>query len=179
MIRLITGGARSGKSSYAESLFKDREDVLYIATAKVEDQEMEERVKKHRERRPISWGLYEGYRNLGAQVSKDYSAYLLDCVTILSSNILFDRTKGMERIPDSLLMDIEEDIYQEIAELIEAVRSKDKDLILVTNELGQGMVPMDSLSRSYRDLQGRINQRLGRIVDEVYLVVCGIEMKIK
>lgn len=179
MITLVTGGARSGKSSFAESIFHGREDILYLATAEVTDREMEDRVKLHQISRPSSWNTYEGYRHLGDQVSKDYSGYLLDCITILCSRILFDHTAHLEHIAYEDMKLVEDEIVSECIQLIDEVRKLDQDLVLVTNEIGMGPVPMDPITRAFRDIQGRVNQRVAKLVDEVYLVVSGIEVKIK
>ncbi|MDO5037127.1 MAG: bifunctional adenosylcobinamide kinase/adenosylcobinamide-phosphate guanylyltransferase [Tissierellia bacterium] len=179
MIRLVTGGARSGKSSYAEALLMDREDVLYIATAKVEDEEMAHRVKKHQARRPSQWGLYEGDQDLAGVIGPQYGAYLLDCVTVLASNYLFARSQGLDQVPPELLEEVEEAVFKELSALVKTAKKENKSLVLVTNEVGDGPVPMYSLTRAFRDLQGRTNQRLAALVDEVYLVVCGLPVKIK
>ena len=93
-VTLVTGGARSGKSTFAEELVKEKGDkILYIATAKAIDEEMKDRIRRHRERRPNGWDTLEQYSGLGAVLpdrSRDYDALLLDCVTIMSTNIIFD-----------------------------------------------------------------------------------------
>lgn len=178
MISLITGGARSGKSRFAESILEDKKDVVYIATSKVYDEEMKERVELHKESRPAIWRTYEGTYNLeGALGEERY--YLLDCVTVLTSNIMFDISKDVEYIDYEMQADIENKVMDELEALIEAIRKKGLDLILVTNEIGSGLVPEHHISRVFRDVQGRINQRLGKIADEVHLVACGIPVKIK
>lgn len=179
MIRLVTGGARSGKSTYAERLFEDRDDVLYMATARVEDKEMEDRVHLHQVRRPKTWGLYEGDRDLAFQVGSNHSAYLLDCVTVLISNYLFDMTGEADKVDQETMQEVEEAVLKELTALVDKARDQKKSLTLVTNEIGDGPVPMSSLVRAFRDIQGRVNQALARQADEVYLVVCGIPVKVK
>lgn len=179
MITLITGGARSGKSKFAEKLFENKENVLYIATAKVEDEEMAERVRQHQLRRPNSWGLFEGDKNLASSVDERYEYYLLDCLTVLCSNHLFYATSQSEEISKEKVSFVEDVIWEEIQALIEKCRSKDKDLIIVTNELGSGLVPMYQVSRTFRDIQGRINQKVASLADQVFFVVSGIPVKIK
>ncbi|NMA84674.1 MAG: bifunctional adenosylcobinamide kinase/adenosylcobinamide-phosphate guanylyltransferase [Epulopiscium sp.] len=178
MIRLITGGARSGKSSFAESLYTNYKDVVYIATSIITDSEMEERITLHRERRPAIWRTYEGNDNLNQALGKE-KHYLLDCITVLLSNIMFDMTKDVEYIPYELQRKIEGRVLKELKNLIEEVNKKEYVLTVVTNEVGYGIVPDNHVARVFRDLQGRINQELGKLADEVYLVCCGVPVKIK
>ena len=178
MITLVTGGARSGKSTFAESLYKDKKDVVYIATSKVYDREMEERVKLHRESRPADWRTFEGNYNLTDAVNKE-SNYLLDCITLLTTNIMFDILKEEEYIDFNLQQIIEDTVLREIKSLVASVRMKNLNLVIVTNEVGDSIVPENHLSRVFRDMQGRINQKIASISDQVYLVCCGIPVKIK
>ena len=178
MIRLITGGARSGKSAFAESLYKDKKDVVYIATSIITDKEMEERIELHRKSRPTYWRTYEGYSSLNKAIGKEEN-YLLDCITTLTSNIMFEMTKDVEHIDYELQKQVEDKIYEEISSLIDAIKEKNYNLTMVTNELGDSIVPSHHISRVFRDIQGRINQRIAALSDEVYLVCCGIPVKIK
>jgi adenosylcobinamide kinase/adenosylcobinamide-phosphate guanylyltransferase len=106
MIILVTGGARSGKSSFAESFYKDKSDVVYIATSRIEDDEMKQRVEHHRSSRPANWRTFEGTYNLEDAIG-DEKRYLLDCITVLTSNIMFDLAKDAERIGEELQKEIE------------------------------------------------------------------------
>lgn len=178
MIVLVTGGARSGKSSFAESLYGDREDVVYMATAKVYDDEMKKRVQLHQRSRPEIWRTYEGNYNLIEALGNEEN-YILDCITVLTSNIMFDISKGMERISYETQNIIEERVLEEVKNLIKEVREKDYNLTLVTNEVGSSIVPEHHISRVFRDIQGRVNQRIASLADQVYLVSCGIPVKIK
>lgn len=178
MIVLVTGGARSGKSTFAESLYEDKEDVVYIATAKVSDDEMEKRVELHQKSRPEIWRTYEGNYDL-IEALGDEKNYLLDCITVLTSNIMFDITKYIEKIPYEMQNQIEEKVLEEMKFLIEEVNSKGYNLTIVTNEVGNSIVPEHHISRVFRDLQGRINQKIASLSDRVYLVCCGIPVKIK
>lgn len=183
-IILVTGGARSGKSTYAESLaIASAEKVLYIATSIPFDEEMKERVRKHKERRPTSWDTYEGYRGLNNIVYKEaeeYSFLLLDCVTILVSNLMYDEIgEEIETFSEEKLNNLEENILKEIKEFLDAIDKTSKTLILVTNEVGFGIVPEYKLARVFRDISGRVNQYIARRADEVTLVVCGIPVKVK
>src|SRR5699024_8870453 len=135
MIRLITGGARSGKSSFAESLYKDKEDVVYIATSKMRDEEMAERIQLHQRSRPESWRTFEGNYNLKEAIGKERN-YLLDCITVLTSNIMFDMSNNVEYIDYRLQNEIEDRIIYEIESLIENIRNGGYNLVMVTNEVG-------------------------------------------
>lgn len=178
MIILVTGGARSGKSSFAENLYKNENDVVYIATSKIFDKEMENRVEAHRKQRPITWRTFEANYNLDKAVEKE-DFYLLDCITLLSSNIMYDITKDLEDIDFSTQEKVEKRITNELDKLINKIRRENKNLILVTNELGMSIVPENKLARMYRDIQGRINQKVAKESDQVYLVVCGLPVRVK
>ena len=178
MISLITGGARSGKSTYGESLYKDLTDVVYIATAKIYDKEMEERIDLHRNSRPSEWRTFEGNYDLKNALGKEEN-YLLDCITVLSSNILFDISQDREYIDYKMQKQVEDTILSELKSLIDEINNKGYNLILITNEVGDSIVPEHHVSRVFRDIQGRINQRIAALADQVYLVCCGIPVKIK
>lgn len=177
---LITGGARSGKSAYAESLYRGRPQVTYIAAARASDDEMRERIRLHQQSRSPEWITVEATYNLAALVQQTgNTAALLDCVTILASNIMFDLTRGHERIPAALQQDVEDAVLREIEELAAFTKSNDGDLVMVTNEVGYSIVPEQYVARVYRDIVGRINQRAAALCDEVYLVACGIPLRLR
>ncbi len=176
---LITGGARSGKSRYAESLFADERDVVYIATAQIHDEEMRERVRLHQQSRPETWTTFEGMYYLHRAVSEQRKHYLLDCLSILCSNIMFDLTEGLKKIPVDAQEEVERTVCEEIEQLAWNIREIQGRLVIVTNEVGSSIVPENHVARVYRDILGRVNQRVAALCDEVYLVVCGIPMKIK
>lgn len=178
MITLVTGGARSGKSSFAESLYKGKEDVVYIATSRIYDDEMKERVALHQVSRPQIWRTYEASYDL-VEALGDEKDYILDCITVLTSNIMFDITKDVERIDYDMQNVVEEKVLQEIGSLIDMVNEKNYNLVLVTNEVGDSIVPEYHISRVFRDIQGRVNQRIASLSDSVYLVCCGMPVKIK
>lgn len=178
MVTLVTGGARSGKSRFAENRYLDKEDVVYIATSRIWDNEMKERVSLHQKSRPSVWRTFEGNYNLKASVG-DEKHYLLDCLTVLTSNIMFDITKDTDYIDYDMQKEVEDKVIEEISFLIDQVKLKEYDLTIVTNEVGYSIVPENHVSRVFRDIQGRINQRVGSLSDEVYLVCCGIPVKIK
>lgn len=178
MITLVTGGARSGKSTYAENKYGDMEDVVYIATSRIWDEEMGERIELHQKTRPSKWRTYEGNYNLIEAIGKERH-YLLDCLTVLTSNIMFDLTKDNEYIDFELQRQVEDTVIEEISNLIDQITSKGYELTIVTNEVGYSIVPDNHVSRVFRDIQGRVNQRIAALSHEVYLVCCGIPVKIK
>lgn len=179
-IILVTGGARSGKSTFAENLLKDEEDVLYIATSIITDEEMEDRVKKHRERRSSNWETHEGYLDLHKALEKSHKEYvLLDCVTIMTTNIMFSEDKDLEQVSMEEIDDITIKIKNEFTKFINKGRELNKTIVMVTNEVGWGVVPPTKLGRIFRDIAGFVNQYIGSLSDEIYLVCCGQPLKIK
>jgi adenosylcobinamide kinase/adenosylcobinamide-phosphate guanylyltransferase len=181
---LITGGARSGKSTYAEKLARGTEgDVLYIATSIPFDDEMKNRVKKHRDSRPSEWDTYEGYRSLGRVISENggqYKGILLDCVTVMVTNLLLEYPGiDFDNAGYGDFAEVEKAINKEVEELLEGIRETDATVIIVTNELGSGIVPENLLGRVFRDIAGRVNQYIAEQCDEVYLTVCGLPLRLK
>ena len=170
---LILGGARSGKSSFAEKLAKGHRRVAYIATALVADDEMRRRVAFHRKRRPKNWVTYEARANLGAVIrkaAKSATFVLVDCMTLYLSNTMMTAS-GRRRSQEAVLKDVEG--------ICRASMSMGADVVVVSNEVGLGIVPDTALGREFRDLQGRANQIVARAADEVYFVVAGIPQRIK
>jgi adenosylcobinamide kinase/adenosylcobinamide-phosphate guanylyltransferase len=182
-IILITGGSRSGKSTFAESLFADRDDVLYIATAANSDVEMNERIARHRARRNPSWATHEGIQNLGAVVAAAPQGHvLLDCCTLWFTNLLFGSAGvGLDGggITAQTLDRALELTDGEMRALLGAARDTGKTLALVTNEVGWGLVSEYPLGRLFSDLSGFMNQRMAALADEVYLVACGLPLRLK
>lgn len=177
---LITGACRSGKSSYAEKLLIEEDDVLYIATAKPLDKEMEDRIEKHKSRRNSKWSTYEGFKELDKVVEKINKKHiLLDCITILVTNLMFDRYEDFDSITMEEVDDISKSIKEEVKKLILKAREKDKNIIMVTNEVGWGLVPEYKVSRIFRDIAGWINQYIASLSDEVYLLACGLPLRLK
>jgi len=183
-IIFITGGARSGKSTYAEKLASETKgQVLYIATSIPFDDEMKDRVKKHKERRPATWCTFEGYKNL-KQVfynnDMQFDTILLDCITIMVTNLMFETAgDNFDDLSDESIATMEKEILQEVSDfLFEAEKSR-KTVIIVTNEIGCGIVPEYKMARVFRDIAGRVNQYIASRSQEVHLVVCGIPIKIK
>ena len=178
MIFLITGGARSGKSKFAESIYQNEKDVVYIATSRATDSGMRERINLHKKTRPPEWRTYEASYNLCQSIGNEKN-YILDCITILASNIMFDMSKDMEYIDYEEQEKIENAIIFEIENLINSIKYKGYNLILVTNEVGNSIVPKHHISGVFRDIQGRVNQKIANMADKVYLVCCGIPVNIK
>ncbi|HHX60166.1 MAG TPA: bifunctional adenosylcobinamide kinase/adenosylcobinamide-phosphate guanylyltransferase [Epulopiscium sp.] len=184
-IILITGGSRSGKSSYAEKLYSHTNEVLYIATAIVTDKEMQDRINLHKQSRNQNWETAEQYKGLDQIVANTSKKnILLDCVTVMVTNLMFDQETNEEKvnIQDlslAALEVLEQNIIKEFRKLTKEVRARDKNIILVTNEVGYGLVPDYKLGRIFRDIAGRVNQQLALLSDEVYLVSCGLPLKLK
>ena len=181
MLTLVTGGARSGKSRHAEALVKDAQSVLYIATSHIFDDEMAARIQHHRDHRPAHWRTEERWQHLAGIITPFndcHEAVLLECVTTLVTNLLF--ASGAEADPENWdYAALERQVQQEIDALIAACAVCPSPIVLVTNEVGMGIVPENRLARHFRDIAGRVNQRLAQAADEVWLVVSGIGVKIK
>ncbi|MGD9947048.1 MAG: bifunctional adenosylcobinamide kinase/adenosylcobinamide-phosphate guanylyltransferase [Desulfobulbus sp.] len=180
---LVTGGARSGKSSFAEQLVAELgQEIAYIATARALDAEMEDRIAKHRLQRPSSWQTFETPTEPSQVVTAQgnrVEALLLDCMTVLITNRILTHSVDWDQPKISQLNEIEADILGEINALLSAAADCQADLVAVTNEVGYGIVPVSPLSRFFRDCAGRVNQRMAAAADEVYLVVSGIPVQIK
>ncbi len=181
-IVLITGGARSGKSTFAEQMVEAMGGQIgYIATSIPFDAGMRDRIKKHKEQRPDIWETFEKYKNLHElfDTNEMKDAYLLDCVTLLVTNLMFENSQNWDDIDYDQIDQIEARIQEQIDKMIKSIRKNGATVVMVTNEVGLGIVPENKLARVYRDIAGRVNQQIGHQADEVYLVVCGQPMKIK
>lgn len=183
-IVLVTGGARSGKSNFAETLVKGlSEEVTYIATAIPFDDEMKERIAKHQSDRPAYWKTLEAYSNLDGQIAAIESSSavaLLDCVTVMAANLMFEkRMDGYEGLSRADRAELEAYVTGAFEALVEEVFKSRLTLVCVTNEIGMGIVPDNAMTRLYRDIAGRVNQYLASKADEVHFVVSGIPMRIK
>jgi len=176
---LVTGGARSGKSAFAEKLARESGgEVAYIATAEAWDAEMEHRIALHRSRRPSDWQTYEAPREAAEvirEAGKGHKVILFDCVTIYLSNLLCREAEPYDEAQLAAL------VQGAMASLIEAVQGLPEEtaVLFVTNEVGAGIVPENRLARLYRDLAGLANQQLAAAADAVYAVLCGIPLRIK
>lgn len=180
---LVTGGARSGKSSFAENIARELgEKILYIATSLPLDDEMKQRIQKHRERRPEYWETLEAYSEfdeLPDGVLKDRTGVILDCITIMVTNIMAEVIEDWDSIDHVKAEETEKAVEREISGLLDTIKASSMPFILVTNEVGMGIVPEYPSARVFRDIAGRVNQRLASEADEVYLCVSGIPVRIK
>ncbi|MGL5279863.1 MAG: bifunctional adenosylcobinamide kinase/adenosylcobinamide-phosphate guanylyltransferase [Cetobacterium sp.] len=180
----VTGGARSGKSSFAEKkVFQLNKEKIYVATAISFDEEMKERVRLHKIQRGENWVTIEAYRNL-YKILEEYKdlngVVLLDCLTNLVSNIMImDRNINWDKITQDIVKEVEEEIENEVQKLIDFIKNSSLDMVVVSNEVGMGLVPPYALGRYFRDIGGRINQLVGRECHEAYLIVSGLELKLK
>ncbi|MFC1965965.1 bifunctional adenosylcobinamide kinase/adenosylcobinamide-phosphate guanylyltransferase [Chloroflexota bacterium] len=178
---LIIGGARSGKSCFAQELaLRSSEPVLFVATAVAGDEEMRQRIEEHKRSRPASWSTLEVTKHVGNQITQmigKTQVVIVDCITLLVSNVLGEYiAQAGEPVDDSL---IEKVVDSEINELVECISCLDASFIIVTNEVGMGLVPTNKMGRLYRDLLGKANQLLAQQADEVYYMVAGLPLTIK
>ena len=179
-IILVTGGSRSGKSTFAEKLLEDKDDVLYIATAIVTDKEMEKRIENHKNRRNPKWGTHEGYKELDKVFgSEKYNYVMLECIGTMVTNLMFDKEYDFDTMSQQEIAELTTRIKSEVEKLIFAAKQKDKELIIVTNEVGWSLVPEYRLGRIFSDILGHLNQLIAGLSDEVYLVACGLPIKLK
>jgi adenosylcobinamide kinase / adenosylcobinamide-phosphate guanylyltransferase len=180
-IILLLGGARSGKSYLAQQLAREMSDrVLFVATATGGDEDMRLRIERHRQDRPASWRTLEAETNIGPQITKSLGeshVVIVDCITLLVNN-LFSRydEQQFESIPDDVLLQA---VTSEIKGLQESMEQADASFIIVSNEVGLGLVPANRIGRLYRDCLGRANQMLAQIAGEVFFLVSGIPLRIK
>jgi adenosyl cobinamide kinase/adenosyl cobinamide phosphate guanylyltransferase len=174
MTYLITGGVRSGKSSYAEALatyFADK--VLYIATLQPSDEEMQRRIAKHEAQRPKSWRTLEVNLELPRAIQNaSEKVVLVDCLSGFVSNILREHEGAGEDV-------VIEKVLESTAELASILQASTKTIIIVTNEVGYGVVPEYPLGRWFRDALGLANQRVAKIADGVSIVTVGIPQTLK
>ncbi|MCR9001064.1 bifunctional adenosylcobinamide kinase/adenosylcobinamide-phosphate guanylyltransferase [Rahnella perminowiae] len=179
---LITGGARSGKSRFAEQVAEKRGgEVLYIAMSVVTDAEMAERIRYHQQQRPAHWHTFEGYRDLGNIILEhqvQFPTIIIECITTLMTNLLFD-IAGETSVEDMDFEAIEQHIFAQTTQLTKVAQQADSEVIIVTNEVGMGIVPDNLLARRFRDIAGRVNQQLAAAADDVYLIVSGIPVPVK
>ena len=191
----VTGGAKSGKSKFAEdlllSLNSGKEKNIYLATSQVFDEEMEMKVLIHKERRQDKWETIESYKDFYESLKSAFveeksqgesvfkNNMLVDCLTNMVSNIIFeDLTIEWEKPTKEQLQSCDRRVEKEILSLIENLE-KFNYVVIVSNELGMGIVPATPLGRYFREIAGKMNQLIAEKSDEVYFVVSGIPMKIK
>ena len=171
---LILGGVRSGKSRFAQELAqKLGNKVLFIATGEPLDEEMQARIEEHKKARPKSWRTQEIPTNIGKQLEVeigDAEVVIIDCLTLLVSNQLGEELDYLKA---------EKRVLAEINELIACMDKLNASFIIVSNEVGTGLVPETRLGRLYRDLLGKANQLIAQRANEVYFTIAGIPVKIK
>jgi adenosylcobinamide kinase / adenosylcobinamide-phosphate guanylyltransferase len=169
MIILITGGARSGKTDLAERFALSSASVAYVATAEAIDDEMRERIDKHRQSRPVHWQTHEVNESILDVIDEALlgaETIIIDCLTVYVG-------RRMEKPENG------EAVIGEIEEIIERAVKAGKTLIMVTNEVGLGLVPDNPVGRAYRDLLGKVNQKAAGLAGRVFLVVAGIPVDVK
>lgn len=166
-LTLILGGARSGKSSFALDLARDKEAVAFIATALPLDEEMDKRIRHHKEERPSHWKTIEEPIDLLTVIKglNDVEIIILDCLTMWVSNLL-------ERYTD-------EEIIRIAEEIAKYSRDLKSEVITISNEVGLGIVPEYPIGRRYRDLLGRVNQIFAKYSNKVFFMIAGIPLEVK
>jgi len=171
---LVLGGARSGKSAFAQELASELGDrILFVATGTAMDEEMRHRIELHQKTRPTSWRTIEVPTSVAEAIARhvaDADVVLLDCLTLLTANVMEtaadpEDTEALDRA-----------IATEIGQILQ---QKDAHLIIVSNEVGMGLVPVYPSGRAFRDLLGRANQLVADRADRVYLLVAGIPQNLK
>lgn len=177
MIRLILGGARSGKSRLAEQFAQSSAlDVTYIATAQAWDEEMKIRIEHHQSQRPEDWTIVEEpiyLANVLKKMDQPNHVILVDCLTLWMTNLLLKQNENSHNIQNAELQ------QQECEKLLKTLPILQAQIILVSNETGLGVVPMGEISRKFVDESGRLHQQLGKIADQVIFCVAGFPMYLK
>jgi adenosylcobinamide kinase / adenosylcobinamide-phosphate guanylyltransferase len=169
-VTLVLGGVRSGKSRWAQELAGTATRVAYVATAQPLDSEMVEKIRRHREERPSHWQTFEEPLELGRVVAEHAAAFdmmLVDCLTIFVANL-----QGTANA-DPVCM------ARRIEDFLEALRTRPSSVVLVSNEVGSGVVPSYPAGRRFRDALGELNQRVAAIADNVVLLVAGLPLALK
>lgn len=171
-IILLTGGARSGKSTYAKKLALNYgNNVAFIATSPYCDEDMTKRIERHKKDRPHEWKTFEETRELAYLISEidEFNSFrlaIIDCLTLFVSNHFLDNQN-------------EENILLKIEQMINAIKLSAFDCIIVTNEVGMATHPENAMTRKFIDVLGRVNQIVAQNSDEVYLMVSGLPLKLK
>jgi adenosylcobinamide kinase/adenosylcobinamide-phosphate guanylyltransferase len=169
-IIFILGGARSGKSTYALELAKkNKKKVAFVATCQGLDKEMSLRIRLHKKARPCHWQTFEEPRKVGAllnTIGSNFEVILIDCLTLLVSNLIL---KGYKK----------EAVEEEVNTILSAIKKTKARVIIVSNEVGLGIVPRNRLGRDFRDIAGLANQIVAKKADEVFFMISGIATKIK
>ncbi|MEA5004216.1 MAG: bifunctional adenosylcobinamide kinase/adenosylcobinamide-phosphate guanylyltransferase [Christensenella sp.] len=182
-IIMLTGGARSGKSTYAQQFASGYKDVAYVATAVNTDEEMQGRIKRHKQERPSEWTTYEEAYDLTKVVGQGkHDVYLIDCLTVYITNLIWQEKNDWDEREVLSVREqktLEETIEKKVQELLAVCAASAADFIIVTNEVGMGLVPENSLGRLFRDISGRANRMLAKQAYEAYFVVSGMLLLLK
>jgi adenosylcobinamide kinase/adenosylcobinamide-phosphate guanylyltransferase len=179
------GGARSGKSAWAERAARESgRPVLYLATATAIDDEMTERIAAHRAARPVEWRTVEAPLDLAAALraqARPGDLVLVDCLTVWTSNAILERLGGSaaDDLPAAAWRTIEAEVLAAARDLLRAAKSAEVALILISNEVGMGVVPPFPLGRRYRDVLGRVNQAVASEADKVILMIAGLPIDLR
>ena len=187
----VTGGAKSGKSKFAEDLLLSLNDGkqknVYLATSVVFDEEMQKKVELHKARRKNNWITVESYKNFSQSLEEVMNEnkknkknnMLVDCLTNMISNIIFENEEiDWEKPEKNQLEKCDKNVEKEVQNLCEILKNFE-NVVIVSNEVGMGLVPAYPLGRYFREIAGKMNQIVAEKADEVYFVVSGIPMKIK
>ena len=169
-VTLVLGGARSGKSRYAQQLAEQSRHVVFVATAKASDEEMRAKIERHREDRPKEWPTVEEPLDLPKVLAEheiESEVIVVDCLTIFAANLL--EAEGEDNAA----------IEGRIESLCDALRTAQCNVVLVSNEVGNGVVPPYPVGCRFRDLLGEINQKVARVADDVVLMVAGLPLALK
>ncbi len=169
-VTLVLGGVRSGKSRYAQQLAEQSQRVTFVATARISDDEMQKKIEHHRRERPAAWITVEEPLELArvlAHHQVDCDVIVVDCLTVFAANLLEEEGEDSDAIE------------RRIEALCGSLRAVGCSVVLVSNEVGSGVVPAYPLGRRYRDLLGEINQRVARVSDDVVLMVAGLPLALK
>lgn len=168
-ILLVTGGSRSGKTAYSLERAMPFENRIYLATAEAIDDEMHDRIARHQKERGENFRTVEESLDLAGALSRiptGTDVVLIDCMTVWLGNLM--HKNGEQAEP-----------YSEVHEFIQALKNPPCNIIVVTNEVGSGIIPHDAMTRSYRDHAGWLNQDIAQVADEVVLVACGLPLALK
>lgn len=169
-ITFIVGGAKSGKSAYALSLADRRKkEVAFIATCEPLDKEMRQRIAQHKKTRPMHWQTFEEPKDVSGLLKKignRFDCIVIDCLTLWCSNLVLSGYS-------------QNSIEEEAKNIITCLKTVKAISVIVSNELGLGIVPENKLARSFRDIAGRVNQIVADKADKVYFMISGIPMKVK
>lgn len=182
-VTFVIGGARSGKSTFAEQKAKEYSNkVLYLATAVVTDEAMADRVKKHKEQRPSSWNTLEMYSNFNDLTNhtefNECEAVIIDCITTLIGNLMYDSKLDFDTCKAEEVNILEKKITEEVLQLINVCNINNKKLVIVSNETGMGVVPSYYMGNYFRDMSGRINREIASKSDNMYFIFSGIPIKL-